>query len=68
MLHKESLFDIALPRLPARHILEKLHEMPPRISVLDNEFDEAALEVSAAWDARRAEREIRASIRDSLYY
>lgn len=45
MLHKDRLFAIALPRLPARLTLERAGQLEPRISVLDEEFDEAALEV-----------------------
>ena len=45
MLHKDRLFTIALPRLPARLTLENAGQLEPRISVLDEEFDEAALEV-----------------------
>ena len=45
MLHKDRLFGIALPRLPARTTLEGAGQLEPRISVLDEEFDEAALEV-----------------------
>ncbi|EFN52507.1 hypothetical protein CHLNCDRAFT_49093 [Chlorella variabilis] len=44
MLHKDRLFGIALPRLPARTTLEGAGQLEPRISVLDEEFDEAALE------------------------
>lgn len=45
MLRKEYLFDIALPRLPSRVTLERVGQLEPRVSVLDEEFDEAALEV-----------------------
>jgi len=45
MLHKDRLFTIALPRLPSRLMLERAGQLEPRISVLDEEFDEAALEV-----------------------
>ncbi|KAI3430293.1 hypothetical protein D9Q98_004889 [Chlorella vulgaris] len=44
MLHKDRLFTISLPRLPARLTLEVAGQLEPRISVLDEEFDEAALE------------------------
>ncbi|EFJ50971.1 hypothetical protein VOLCADRAFT_57539 [Volvox carteri f. nagariensis] len=37
MLRKDFLFDIALPRVPARLTLEKLTQLDPRISVLDEE-------------------------------
>ena len=45
MLRKDRLFSIALPRLPARTMLERTGQLEPRVSVLDEEFDEAALEV-----------------------
>jgi hypothetical protein len=45
MLHKDRLFTISLPRLPSRVMLERAGQLEPRISVLDEEFDEAALEV-----------------------
>ncbi|PRW20472.1 chloroplastic isoform X1 [Chlorella sorokiniana] len=44
MLTKDRLFTIALPRLPARLTLERAGQLEPRVSVLDEEFDEAALE------------------------
>lgn len=50
MLTKDRLFTIALPRLPARLTLEKAGQLEPRISVLDEEFDEAALEVRGGTD------------------
>ena len=48
MLRKDYLFDIALPRLPSRVTLERVGQLEPRISVLDEEFDEAALEVGGS--------------------
>ncbi|GAB4815257.1 hypothetical protein N2152v2_002303 [Parachlorella kessleri] len=53
MLRKDYLFDIALPRLPSRVTLERVGQLEPRISVLDEEFDEAALEEEAG-DAAQA--------------
>ncbi|MEW5317765.1 MAG: hypothetical protein WDW38_009038 [Sanguina aurantia] len=47
MLRKDYLFDIALPRVPARLTLEKAAALDPRISVLDEEFDEAVIEMEA---------------------
>eukprot|EP00887_Chlorella_sp_A99_P000357 scaffold13.g357.t1 len=44
MLRKDYLFNIALPRLPSRATLEKAGQLEPRVSVLDEEFDEQALE------------------------
>ncbi|GAB4815254.1 hypothetical protein N2152v2_002300 [Parachlorella kessleri] len=52
MLRKDYLFDIALPRLPSRVTLERVGQLEPRISVLDKEFDEAALEEARRRDAR----------------
>ncbi len=52
MLRKTHLFDMALPRLPARSALEQLGVLEPRISVLEDDFDEEALEVgggSGGW-------------------
>lgn len=46
MLQQDRLFTISLPRLPSRLMLENSGQLEPRISVLDEEFDEAALEVS----------------------
>ncbi|KAG1668727.1 hypothetical protein FOA52_014273 [Chlamydomonas sp. UWO 241] len=47
MLRKDYMFDIALPRIPARHTMERMGQLEPRVSVLDDEFDEAVLEASA---------------------
>ncbi len=62
MLTKDRLFTIALPRLPARLTLERAGQLEPRVSVLDEEFDEAALEVRkksicclVAWACRRSQ-------------
>lgn len=46
MLTRDYCFDIALPRLPARKVLEEAGQLQPRVSVLDEEFDEQALAVS----------------------
>ncbi|PNW74942.1 hypothetical protein CHLRE_12g503400v5 [Chlamydomonas reinhardtii] len=54
MLRKDFLFDIALPRVPSRYTLEKLGQLDPRISVLDEEFDEAILELEAGEAAKQA--------------
>ncbi|KAL6768334.1 hypothetical protein ACKKBF_B38735 [Auxenochlorella protothecoides x Auxenochlorella symbiontica] len=43
MLTRDYCFDIALPRLPARKVLEEAGQLQPRVSVLDEEFDEQAL-------------------------
>ena len=48
MLRKTHLFDIALPRLPARAALVALGVLEPRMSVLEDDFDEEALEVRPA--------------------
>eukprot|EP00197_Chlamydomonas_leiostraca_P012822 CAMPEP_0202860104 /NCGR_PEP_ID=MMETSP1391-20130828/1959_1 /ASSEMBLY_ACC=CAM_ASM_000867 /TAXON_ID=1034604 /ORGANISM="Chlamydomonas leiostraca, Strain SAG 11-49" /LENGTH=214 /DNA_ID=CAMNT_0049539239 /DNA_START=42 /DNA_END=682 /DNA_ORIENTATION=- len=48
MLNKDFMYDIALPRLPARLALEKAGTLDARISVLDEEFDEGAIEAEAA--------------------
>ena len=52
MLRKDYMFNIALPRLPSRSMLERVGQLEPRVSVLDEEFDEAALEVGG-WGAGR---------------
>lgn len=53
MLRKDYLFDIALPRIPSRMILERSDLLEARISVLAEDFDEAALEAEAG-DAAKA--------------
>lgn len=45
MLGKDYLFGVTLPRIPARHALEAIGKLEPRVSVLDEEFDEIAVEV-----------------------
>lgn len=43
MLHSDYMFNIALPRLPMRITFEKVGQLDPRISVLQEEFDAAVL-------------------------
>lgn len=57
MLRRDYLFDIALPRLPSRQALEKAAQLEPRVSVLEEEFNEAAL----AEEGERAAEEARAA-------
>ena len=55
MLRKDRMFTIALPRLPSRIMLERTGQLEARVSVLDEEFDEAALEVggwAGGWVSR----------------
>lgn len=40
MLRKDYLFSIALPKLPARHVLEETGQLDCRASVLADEFDQ----------------------------
>ena len=40
MLRKDYLFNIALPRLPSRQAMEKIGQLEPRVSVLEDEFNE----------------------------
>lgn len=54
MLRKDYCFDIALPRLPARMYLEKQKLIEPRISLLEDDFDEEALEAEANEAAQAA--------------
>lgn len=54
MLRGDYLFHIALPRLPARHSLEKNGQLEPRVSVLDDEFEEEVREEEAARVAAEA--------------
>ncbi|KAF5841593.1 PRP38 family-domain-containing protein [Dunaliella salina] len=54
MLNKDHLFDIALPRIPTRYALEKTGQLDKRVSVLDEEFDEAMLEQETGTAAERA--------------
>ena len=56
MLHKDYCFDIALPRLPARRVLEETGQIEPRVSLLQDEF-EAQVELEEKEDAARRERE-----------
>ncbi|KAK2076439.1 hypothetical protein QBZ16_000964 [Prototheca wickerhamii] len=56
MLHKDHCFDIALPRLPARRVLEETGQIEPRVSLLQDEF-EAQVELEEKEDAARRERE-----------
>lgn len=57
MLTSDYLFNIALPRLPDRHVLESTGQLPgPRVSQMQKEFDRRVDEF---------EREIRRKIRDS---
>jgi pre-mRNA-splicing factor 38A len=56
MLRKDYMFDIALPRLPSRQALEKASQLDARVSVLEEEFNEAAL----AEEADKAAEEARA--------
>mmetsp|Transcript_47254 Transcript_47254/g.119598 ORF Transcript_47254/g.119598 Transcript_47254/m.119598 type:complete len:359 (+) Transcript_47254:223-1299(+) len=63
MLTSDYMFDIALPRLPDRRVLEATGQLDPRQSVLDEEFDEAALEAEAG-DAERKAAQLEAEIAD----
>lgn len=54
MLHTDYMFDIALPRISVRLALEASGALEPRVSVLDDEFDEQALEEEAARAAQAA--------------
>ncbi|CAL8471803.1 g11345 [Coccomyxa elongata] len=47
MLNNEYLFDVALPRIPNRVTMERLGQLPKRISVLEEDFDEDQLEAEA---------------------
>lgn len=55
MLRGDYLFNIALPRLPSRQSLEKIGQLEPRVSVLDDEFEaEVKIEEAAAAEAAAA--------------
>ena len=56
MLRKDYLFDIALPRVPARSVLEKSNGLEKRLSVLDEEF-QALVEVEEKAKAAKAAQE-----------
>ncbi|KAK9905941.1 hypothetical protein WJX75_009262 [Coccomyxa subellipsoidea] len=47
MLNSEYLFDVAMPRIPNRVTMERLGQLEPRISVLEDDFDEDMLEAEA---------------------
>ncbi|XP_014289675.1 pre-mRNA-splicing factor 38A [Halyomorpha halys] len=40
LLHEERMFDIILPRMQKRHVLEEANELEPRISALDDDADD----------------------------
>lgn len=40
LLHSERCFDIILPRLQKRHILEQNEELEPRVSALDDDLSD----------------------------
>lgn len=40
LLHEERMFDIILPRLQKRHVLEEANEIEPRLSALDDDADD----------------------------
>lgn len=46
LLHKEIMFDLALPHLPKRHVLEDQMILSPRVSALDGtlQFEETQIE------------------------
>lgn len=44
MLRKDFLFDISLPRIPLRIMLERSKALEPRVSILAEDFDEAVAE------------------------
>jgi pre-mRNA-splicing factor 38A len=54
MLRRDYLFDIALPRLPARDMLEKVGQLEARVSVLEEEFEEQAAAEEAETAAQEA--------------
>ncbi|EIE23805.1 PRP38-domain-containing protein [Coccomyxa subellipsoidea C-169] len=56
MLYSEYLFDVAMPRIPNRVTMERLSLLEPRISVLEDDFDEDMLEAEAG-NAAAAARE-----------
>lgn len=47
MLHNDLMYDITLPRIPHRLMLERTNQLKPRTSVLDDNFDEEALMAEA---------------------
>lgn len=55
MLTKDHMFNIALPRLPARQALEKAGQLEPRVSVLEEEFNEEVRKEEEAAAAAAAE-------------
>uniref|UniRef100_A0A0A9YTA7 Pre-mRNA-splicing factor 38 n=1 Tax=Lygus hesperus TaxID=30085 RepID=A0A0A9YTA7_LYGHE len=40
LLHEERMYDIILPRIQKRHVLEEANEVEPRISALDDDADD----------------------------
>lgn len=55
MLKMERCFDIAMPRLPTRKVLEETGQLAPRVSVLQEEFEAAAKKVcTCVWLGTKA--------------
>lgn len=55
LLSKERVYDVALPRLTPRHVLEETGDLPPRESPLQDEFE-------ALWAREEAEREAQEAV------
>lgn len=54
LLRRDYLFGVTLPRIPSRLALEAINKLQPRVSVLDEEFDEMAVEVRYGLSYRTA--------------
>ncbi|KAJ9089558.1 Pre-mRNA-splicing factor 38A [Entomophthora muscae] len=57
LLREERVCDIILPRLPKRFILEENDELPPRISILEEELDDQEDEKSSNGDKSGSDSE-----------
>ncbi|KAF8068453.1 PRP38 [Scenedesmus sp. PABB004] len=55
MLRRDYLFDVALPHIPLRHLLEKAGTLEPRVSLLDEDEVERAIAEAEAQAAEAAE-------------
>ena len=57
MLHADRLFDITLPRLQKRQVLEENNELEPRVSPLEVDLDEADSSSSESSESEKEEEE-----------
>jgi hypothetical protein len=56
LLHEERVFDVALPRIMKRQVLEDLGLLGPRISFLEEEIQESAEEEPSEDKEKKTEK------------